>query len=315
MRGATDKDYYAVLGVARGATGQEIRKAYRRIAKATHPDINSGDQSMSARFKEATEAYETLSDPSKRGLYDSARVFAGMPFSIFSGGTPFGDIRVDVTPGFGFVYAKPQAYIARDIRVPVSIGLAEAYVGCRRKVLVDRKVFCRKCEGCGSTPTGRCPACSGVGYTTQRVECECGVPAGSRNGSAIEVPGAGNVDRSGEAGKVVMVLSYPPDDAASSVSMSMDGTLSKLVEVPWEEALRDPVLRVAVFPGGPQVDVSVDGSMPDMHRYVVKGRGMSGTDLVVRVKYVVPSGIGRGERLAIADAISAARAPAGVAAV
>jgi molecular chaperone DnaJ len=175
------RDYYEVLGVARGANEDEIRKAYRQAALKHHPDRNPGDQSAEAKFKEATEAYSVLSDGEKRGQYDRfghAGVqgggfdFAGAGVAdIFS---HFQDMFSDffgAGSGFG---PNPRRRQQRgdDVRSEAVITLAQAMTGVKQEVEVIGAAPCETCSGSGAAPGSspeRCRQCNGNGQvTTQR---------------------------------------------------------------------------------------------------------------------------------------------------
>lgn len=182
------RDYYEVLGVERDAGERTIAKAYRRLAVQFHPDSNPGDAEASARFKEAAEAYEILSDPNKRSRYDrfghagvegNASHFGSAEdiFSAFSeifggGGGMFGDL-------FGGQRRGPRR--GNDIRVDVTLTLEEAAAGCVREIRFDRQETCDTCEGSGAKPGTQpeiCQQCGGHGQVIQsagilRVQTTC----------------------------------------------------------------------------------------------------------------------------------------------
>jgi molecular chaperone DnaJ len=161
------KDYYEILGVARDATQDEIKKAFRKLARDTHPDANPDDPKAEERFREIAEAYEILSDPQRRGAFDRGEQFgAGDLFSNFGGlddilqqffGGGFG--------GFGGTRRRgPQR--GSDIGVAVDLTLAEAATGVSRTIDVAAPERCPACGGSGAEPghdPRRCPTCNGVG--------------------------------------------------------------------------------------------------------------------------------------------------------
>jgi len=161
------KDYYEILGVSRDATQDDIKRAFRKLARDTHPDANPGDAHAEARFREIAEAYEILSDPQRRAAFDRGEQFgAGDLFSNFGGldeilqqffGGGFG--------GFGGVQRRgPQR--GRDIGVSVDLNLAEAATGVSRKIDVVAPERCPACAGSGAEPghdPRRCPTCNGAG--------------------------------------------------------------------------------------------------------------------------------------------------------
>ena len=166
----TKRDYYDVLGVSRNASGEEIKKAFRRLAMKYHPDRNKED-SAEAKFKEIGEAYEVLADPEKRTSYDRfgqaglKGMEFGRPFEGFDFGG-FGDI-FDAFFGDGATSTRPrQPQRGSDRRLDIEIDFHEAAFGCEREIEVERIERCNRCGGSGSEPgaqPARCPTCDGSG--------------------------------------------------------------------------------------------------------------------------------------------------------
>ena len=187
------RDYYEVLGVQKGATDQEIKKAYRKLAKANHPDLNPGDKAAEARFKEINEAYEVLSDSTKRSRYDQFG-FAGVDPSYggggsgfgggFSGDFDFGDLG-DIFGsffggGFGGGSARTRSGPQRgeSLRMGLTITFEEAAFGCEKEVSLDRVEQCEACGGSGAAPgtsPETCSNCGGSGQVQQRRQTPMGV--------------------------------------------------------------------------------------------------------------------------------------------
>ena len=182
---ADKRDYYEVLGVQKGASEDELKKAYRKLAKENHPDLHPGDKDCEARFKEINEAYEVLSDPDKRAKYDQFGHAAFDPnqgfggggfggFGDFSGFGGFGDIFGDIF-GFGGGGGKnPNAPRKGDnLRANLNIKFEEAAFGVKKDVTLTRIEQCPDCKGSGcaaGTTAEVCPDCKGSGQvkTTQR---------------------------------------------------------------------------------------------------------------------------------------------------
>jgi len=183
---ADKRDYYEVLGVQKGASADEIKKAYRKVAKENHPDLHPGDKACEERFKEASEAYEILSDDDKRAKYDQFGHAAFDPsygagaggYGGFSGGFgDLGDIFGDIFGGFGGFGGQtrnPNAPRKGDsVRAQVNVSFEEAAFGVSREVTVNRVEQCPDCNGNGCAPGTTpevCPDCKGSGQvrTTQR---------------------------------------------------------------------------------------------------------------------------------------------------
>jgi molecular chaperone DnaJ len=171
-------DFYIVLGLGRDASLGEIKRAYRRLARRYHPDINPGDRLAAAQFRQIAEAYETLSDPDRRRRYDSGSVqrasddqrtygFEGFDFSVSVGGQEaptFGDLFADV------LRREPQpdpneAQAGADLHHTLSLGFEEAIRGGQRQIVVTRQERCRLCAGAGRLGTAEslCSHCQGTG--------------------------------------------------------------------------------------------------------------------------------------------------------
>ena len=176
------RDYYEVLGVSKGASEDELKKAYRRLAKKYHPDLNPGDKAAEASFKEVNEAYEVLSDKDKRARYDQFGHAGVDPnfnpngggFGGFGGFTDMGDI--DLGDLFGSFFGggfgggggsrrnAPQK--GETVRAGVTITFEEAAFGCEKEVTVSRTEQCDVCKGTGCAPGTTaeiCPDCHGSG--------------------------------------------------------------------------------------------------------------------------------------------------------
>ncbi len=177
---AEKRDYYEVLGVDKSASADEIKKAYRKIAKENHPDLHPGDKQCEERFKEANEAYEILSDDDKRKKYDQFGHAAFDPsygggaggYGGFGGFGDLGDIFGDIFGGFGSAQrSNPNAPRKGDnIRASVNISFEEAAFGCEKEVTVAKIEQCPDCKGTGCMPGTTpeiCPDCKGTGYVTQ----------------------------------------------------------------------------------------------------------------------------------------------------
>lgn len=176
-----NKDYYAVLGVSKGASEAELKSAYRNLAKKHHPDANK-EKGSQEKFKEINEAYQVLSDPSKRSNYDQFGSAEGPQFGGgggFSGAQDFGDIFgnfSDIFEGFGFggrssrQSQTPSRRRGEDIRVDTSITLEEAAKGVEKEIHIRHLTACETCSGTGSRgkkAAESCKTCGGRGEVRQ----------------------------------------------------------------------------------------------------------------------------------------------------
>ena len=168
-------DLYIVLGVQQGASESEIKRAYRRLARRYHPDINPGDQTAAARFRQILAAYETLIDPDRRSRYDSGHQFEaeqlrksgfeGFDFSArgVDHSATFGDLFAEVLSERGTRQAPAER--GADLHQELTLTFAESFGGVERAVTVTRRDTCRTCAGTGRarvTP-GPCHTCQGSG--------------------------------------------------------------------------------------------------------------------------------------------------------
>jgi len=171
------RDYYEVLGVSRDATEDEIKKAFRKLARKYHPDVNKDDKDAAEKFKEINEAYEVLKDPEKRARYDQfghAGVGqGGFDAGNFGGFGNFGDFGSDIFEdifdifGGGFGRSRRKGPIrGADLRYDLEITLEEAAFGVEKEIEIFRMESCKRCNGTGAKPgtsPKTCPTCGGTG--------------------------------------------------------------------------------------------------------------------------------------------------------
>jgi molecular chaperone DnaJ len=169
------RDYYEVLGVAKGADDKEIKKAYKRLAMKYHPDRTQGDKALEEKFKELQEAYEVLSDDQKRAAYDQYGHAGVDPNRGGGGNADFGDIFGDV---FGDIFGggrrgggQSRAQRGSDLRYNLEMSLEDAVRGKSVDIKVPTWVSCDSCDGSGAkkgTQAKSCPTCHGAGQVTMR---------------------------------------------------------------------------------------------------------------------------------------------------
>ncbi|MBR2617606.1 MAG: molecular chaperone DnaJ [Clostridia bacterium] len=168
------QNYYEILGVSKTASQDEIKSAYRKLARQYHPDLHPGDKECEEKFKQINEANETLSDPQKRSQYDytldhpNAGGFGGFGGGFSGSGFDFGDIFGDIFSQFtgGGRSSRPQAQKGEDITIELSISFMDAIKGCTRSVSYTRNEPCSSCKGTGAkngTEYTKCDKCNGTG--------------------------------------------------------------------------------------------------------------------------------------------------------
>jgi molecular chaperone DnaJ len=287
------RDLYSVLGLSRGASADEIKRAYRKLARKYHPDRNQGDKESEERFKEVQEAYDTLSEPEKRKQYDAGGMFSGFGPRGFSGGgftSDLGDIFSTVFGRRGG--ARPAPPQGRDLESEVPLSFEQAMEGVEVAVTVAKHSTCPACRGSGAKPGtsptvcprcggrgidaesqgffsisqpcarcgGRgevieslCDTCAGSGLTMQRKRYRVRVPAGIRDGSRIRVAGKGEDGPRGG----------PPGDlyVITRVSPSpvfkqrADGNLEVTVPITISEAIQGGTVEVPTLSGTKRIRV------------------------------------------------------------
>lgn len=305
------KDYYEILGVSRSASKDELSKAFKRLARKYHPDLNPDNPEAEAKFKEINEAYEVLKDPEKRRLYDQlgpnwqngqnfepppgfenfryssgGAGFDGAGFSdffetIFGGG--FGGqrgFRQDPFGGGGFGGAgfRPGPSKGQDVESTLNLTLEEAYAGGRKTVTLQERT-----AGPGGMPS------------MQTKNLEVNVPAGIKDGARIRLSGQGSPGRQGgPAGDLYLKVRIQPHQR-----FKLDGVnvILDLPLTPWEAALGT---SVAVPTLDKAIELNVPAGISSGQKMRIRGRGLgSGAkkgDQFVRVVIKSPKGISDEER-------------------
>jgi DnaJ-class molecular chaperone len=304
------KDYYDVLGTSKAATEDDIRKAYRTLARKYHPDVNPGDKSAEDRFKEINEAYEVLSDPEKRKRYDqlepnwkagsdftpppgwqSANGFDGFGDGFGTGrGGGFSDFfeslfggRRGARAGAGFRMR------GEDVDAEIALTLEQAHRGVTRTVSLQLDEPCPTCGGTGSKDGKTCPTCRGSGAIRRQRSFDVTIPAGVRDGSVIRLAGQGERGANGAApGDLFLHVRIEPNRLFDTVG---DDDIQVEVPIsPWEAALGAKI-GVPTLDG--EAEMKVPPSTQAGKRLRLRGQGLNKRDggrgnEYVKVKIVIP---------------------------
>ncbi len=276
------KNYYEILGVPENAKEEEIKKAFRRLAKKHHPDMNPGDKAAEARFKEINEANGVLGDRKKREEYDAVRSGGGAAGGPFGGGGGFGfdsggpvyhsetvdfdEILGDLLRGGrgGFASGIGQG---RDILMEFPVDFMDMVHGTVREVRYARPRACEACGGTGRSGRKGCPRCFGAGTKDSEERIRVKVPAGAQDGSKIRVPGKGE-ERPGRSGDLVLTLRMIPHPWFRREGNDI------LLDVPirYSEAVKGAKIRVPTIDG--PVNVSVPQGSSGGTKLRLRGKGV-----------------------------------------
>ena len=182
------RDYYEILGVSRGAGDDELKKAYRKLAKQYHPDLNPGNKEAEAKFKEANEAYAVLSDPEKRKVYDQFG-HAGIDGQGFGGhgGAGFDidleDLFGSFFGGFGGSRKRGGPQRGANLKYRMNLDFMEAAFGVERQISINKEDHCDTCRGTGNrdgSAPDKCQTCQGTGQVSQKQQTMFGTVMTSR---------------------------------------------------------------------------------------------------------------------------------------
>lgn len=315
------RDYYDVLGVAKSAPADDIKSAYRKLARKYHPDVNPGDKSAEEKFKEVNEAYEVLSDPEKRKRYDAlgpnwkageefrpppgweeSHVEFGDVGEMFGGGrsagfsdffeTLFGRGGARARGGRGF------GMRGSDVEAEIELALEEAHRGGTRSLTLQTTETCPECRGTGSKENKRvCPLCRGARVIRRPKTLEVTIPSGVRDGSVIRLAGQGeagiNSPQRGDLFLRVRLMPHRLFDVTGENDVQVE-----LPVAPWEAALGAKVMVPTLE--GP-VEMTIPPGTQAGQRLRLRGQGLNRRgggrgDQYAKLKIVNPPTLTRAER-------------------
>jgi molecular chaperone DnaJ len=316
------KDYYKILGLSRNASEKEVKQAYRKLARQYHPDINPGDKTAEARFKEINEAHEVLSDAEKRRKYDQygdqwqyadqfekAKQQQGTRFWDFNQagggasseqfqfdegdmGSIFGDLF-----GGGYRTRTARARRGRDIEYAVEVTLEEAYHGSTRTIALQSEEPCTGCQGTGKIQNLPCSVCRGTGVVLKTKNLEVKIPAGVKSGSRIRLAGKGQPGyRGGSSGDLYLVVTVKPH----STFERRDNDLIVEMELPLVTALLGGEVQVPTLKGKVALKIPPETQNGKTFRLTGQGMPRQGSsvhgDLLAKMKVVLPVNLSPEER-------------------
>lgn len=316
------RDYYEVLAVPRTASEDELKSAYRKLARKYHPDVNPGDRSAEEKFKELNEAYEVLSDPEKRKRYDTLgqNWKAGQDFrpppnweggvnvefgdfgDVFGGGrgpSGFSDFFESLFGGSRRTGRRGAGYAMRgqDIETEIALSLEEAHRGIKRTLTLEVTEPCPDCRGSGVKDGKPCPTCRGAGMVRRPKSLEVAIPPGVRDGSVIRLAGQGEPGAGGgPPGDLFLRVRIQPHRLFNVVGEN--DVQVELPVAPWEAAL-GARLQVPTLNG--PVEMRIPAGTQGGQRLRLRGRGLNRRsggrgDEYVKVKIVNPPRLTPNER-------------------
>ena len=290
----TPRDFYQVLGVSRTASADDIKKAYRRLARQLHPDLHSGTKKteMEKKFKELNEANEVLSDPEKRKKYDQygaqweqaeayekARQQAGAQGFRWEqtgrgagdfGGEAFSDIFENLFSGRGRAgAARGFAIQGEDLEAEVELTLREVLHGVSKRINLREPTTCSTCQGTGALRGKTCPTCHGTGFTAEVKTIEVKIPAGVQDGTRVRVAGKGQPGANGgKPGDLYLHVVIEPDPIFRRQGSDIHVTVPIY---PWEAALGAEIMAPTLTE---PVKVKVPSGSKADGKLRLKGKGL-----------------------------------------
>ena len=304
----TPRDYYQILGLPKSASADDIKKAYRRLARQYHPDMHSGAKKseMEKKFKELNEAQEVLSDPDKRKKYDQfganweqaeayeqarrqAEARGGRGPETSFGGEGFSDIFENLFKGRGRAgNSRGFAMQGEDLETEVQLTLAEVFTGVTKRMTLQESVRCSTCHGSGVFRGRPCPACQGQGATLHPHTIEVRIPAGVQDGTRVRVAGKGQAgDNGGKPGDLYLRVAIASDTIFRRQGSDIHVSLPVF---PWEAALGADVMAPTLME---PVRVKVPPGSRAESKLRLKGKGLPAAagghgDLFLTIQIVMP---------------------------
>ena len=312
----TARDYYQVLGIPRTASADDIKKAYRRLARQFHPDLHAGGKKaeMEKKFKELNGAHEVLSDPDKRKKYDQygaeweqaeayekarqqsgARGFSGGDAGSF-GGENFSDVFENLFGGRGRGGStRGFAVQGEDLETEAELTIREVMTGVTKRLTLREPVTCPTCQGNRQVKGRPCPTCLGSGSVLESKTIEVRIPAGVQDGTRVRVAGKGQPGMNGgKRGDLYLHVTILPDPIFRQQGSDLHVTLPVW---PWEAALGADVMAPTL---GEPVRVKIPPASKADAKLRLRGKGLptaagGHADLFLHLQIVMPATISEEE--------------------
>ncbi len=317
-------NYYDILGVSRAATDKDIKQAYRRLARKYHPDINPGDKSAEAKFKEINAAYEVLSDTEKRKKYDKygdkwqyadqmeqaerqqaqyRQYSPGGNGQTFHFGGDIGGMDSIFDELFGGGRGRGFSRRARsqrgqDLESNVEITLEEAFNGTARQINLQQEQPCTACGGTGQIQNLPCSVCRGAGVVNRVNRIEVKIPAGVNTGSRVRISGKGQPGYGGGTpGDLYLNITVSPHQLFER----QGDDLTTNVPVPLTVAVLGGEVQVPT-PKGNKLALKIPPETQNGRVFRLTGQGMPHTgkatkgDLMARVNVILPTKLSEKEK-------------------
>ncbi|OGO18208.1 MAG: molecular chaperone DnaJ [Chloroflexi bacterium RBG_16_50_11] len=309
------KNYYDILGVKKDATDKDIKQAYRRLARKHHPDVNPGDKSAEAKFKEINAAFEVLSDKEKRQKYDKYgdkwqyadqfeqaaqqqaqyRQYTGGDGSSFRYGGDIGGMDSLFDELFGGLRGRgasrrTQVRQGQDLESNVEVTLEEAFNGTTRMINLQAEQPCAACHGTGQIQNLPCSACRGAGVVASVNRLEVKIPAGVNNGSRVRISGKGQPGYGGgPSGDLYLNVTVAPH----SIFQRQGDDLTTEIPIPLTVAVLGGEVQVPMLKG--KLALKIPPETQNGRVFRLAGQGMphlgksARGDLLAKVNVVLPS--------------------------
>ncbi|HUP64278.1 MAG TPA: J domain-containing protein [Thermoanaerobaculia bacterium] len=327
-----DPTYYDILGVRKDASEDEIKKAYRKLARKYHPDVNPGDKESEAKFKEASEAYAVLSDKEKRKQYDrlGREAFSGGGGDPFAPGGPFagfhfdfedlgggartrgggarrprsGDFRDIFSDLFGGGSASQEGFggtrRGTDLEAETSIEFRDAVRGTTVQLGIGRQRECSACDGLGHVGNSICRSCGGSGVTNEPEHVRVRIPEGVRDGQRIRLAGKGSPGPGGaKPGDLIVHIRVRPH----SFFHQKGSDIHTEIPITIGEALRGAEIEIPTIHGPVRARIPAGTQGGQTFRLtgkgVRKGKGSEYGDHYYKVQIAVPRKLPEGAEEAI----------------